>query len=183
MSPSDSRSSRRRASSIVRPGAWSISTGWGRPAISSTGQSPRAAEIALASIVADMTTSRRSSRASIACRASANARSACRLRSWNSSSRMVANPCSSGSRTSLLVRTPSVATRSRVAFVKFRSKRTCQPTCRPAVQPRSWAMRLARERAARRRGWSRIAGPASRSAGATRVVLPAPGSATSTRRR
>src|SRR5689334_16211178 len=75
---------------------------------------------------------------------------------------------------------PSVTTRSRVSAVKRRSKRTCQPTSRPSVQPRSSAMRAAIARAATRRGWSRMTGPSATSAGGTRVVLPAPGEATTT---
>ena len=46
------------------------------------------------------------------------------------------------------VRMPSVTTSSRVSALKRRSKRTCQPTSRPSVQPRSSAIR-ARDRARR----------------------------------
>ena len=53
------------------------------------------------------------------------------------------------------VRMPSVTTSSRVSSVKCRSKRMCQPTSRPMVQPRSSAMRFAIARAATRRGCSR----------------------------
>src|SRR5580765_4229971 len=90
---------------------------------------------------------------------------------------MVVNPDSSGSLCSRAVRMPSVTTSSRVPASKRRSKRICQPTSRPSVQPRSAAIRAAIARAATRRGWSRITGPSASSAGGTRVVLPAPGAA------
>src|SRR5580692_6803140 len=93
---------------------------------------------------------------------------------------MVAKPDSSGSVCRRAVRTPSVTTSSRVSALKRRSKRTCQPTSRPIVQPRSSAMRAAIARAATRRGWSRMTGPSANSAGGTRVVLPAPGAAVTT---
>ena len=83
-----------------------------------------------------MTTRRRSSRASQACRARAMAESAWMLRSWNSSSTIVRKPDSSGSCCSRAVRIPSVTTSSFVAPVNFRSNRTCQPTSlseRPAL--------------------------------------------------
>ena len=102
-------------------------------------------------------------------------------RSWNSSSTTTAQPSSSGSATSRAVSTPSVATSRRVRGEKRRSQRTCQPTSSPAVQPCSSAMRRARLRAATRRGCSTITRPsAAHSAGGTRVVLPAPGGATTT---
>ena len=65
-------------------------------------------------MVADMTTIRRSDRASHAWRASAMPMSAWMLRSWNSSRTMVAKPESSGSAWARAVRMPSVASRTRV---------------------------------------------------------------------
>ena len=127
-----------------------------------------------------MITRRRSDRASQACFASAMPRSACTLRSWNSSRMMVRKPPSSGSCCSRAVRMPSVANSTLVAGPNRRSNRTCHPTSLPIVQPRSAAMRVARLRAATRRGWSTITGPSTASAGGTRVVLPAPGAAVTT---
>ena len=77
---------------------------------------------------------------------------------------------------------------SRVSRVTRRSKRMTYPTSRPTSHPFSSAMRTAAARAATRRGWSRITfelsidrSPGARkSAGGSRVVFPAPGSATST---
>ena len=73
-----------------------------------------------------------------------------------------------------------MATSSRVSGEYWRSKRTCQPTSRPTVQPCSIAIRLAIARAATRRGCRRISGPSAASMGGTRVVLPAPGAAVTT---
>jgi hypothetical protein len=92
----------------------------------------------------------------------------------------VAKPEIKGSLCSRAVRIPSVAMRSRVEASYCRSNRTCQPTSRPTVQPCSAAMRRAMARAATRRGCSTMTGPSGRSAGGTRVVLPAPGGATTT---
>ena len=117
-------------------GSYRTSIGYGRPGTSITGQSSRKAATGPASSVADITRSRRSSRARHACRAKASARSAWRLRSWNSSSTIVRKPLSSGSDWSRRVRMPSVATSRRVSLPKRRSKRTCQPTSlseRPAL--------------------------------------------------
>src|SRR5688572_21824394 len=99
------------------------------------------------------------------------------LRSWNSSRTTVVKSDSSGSCWSRAVRIPSVAKRTRVSAVNLRSNRTCQPTSRPSVQPRSSAIRRAIARAATRRDCSTITGPSAASAGGTRVVLPAPGAA------
>src|SRR5437899_2579667 len=93
---------------------------------------------------------------------------------------MVVKSESSGSLCRRAVKTPSVTTRRRVSALNLRSKRTCQPTSRPRVQPRSWAMRAAIARAATRRGCSRMTGPSASSAGGTRVVFPAPGAAVTT---
>src|SRR6185436_17455958 len=75
---------------------------------------------------------------------------------------------------------PSVTMSTRVSAEKRRSKRTCQPTSRPRVQPCSSAIRRATERAATRRGCSTTTRPESATAGGTRVVLPVPGGATTT---
>ena len=127
-----------------------------------------------------MTAILRSERARHASRPSASARSAWIERSWNSSSTIVLKPARNGSDWRRAVRIPSVATSTRVRAVKRRSNRTCQPTSSPSVQPFSAAIRAASDRAARRRGWRTIAGPTSATAGGTRVVFPAPGSAVST---
>src|SRR6187549_2963955 len=75
---------------------------------------------------------------------------------------------------------PSVTMSTRVSADERRSKRTCQPTSRPRVQPCSSAIRRATERAAIRRGCSTTTRPVSATAGGTRVVLPVPGGATTT---
>ena len=75
---------------------------------------------------------------------------------------------------------PSVTMSTRVSAEERRSKRTCQPTSRPRVQPCSSAIRRATERAATRRGCSTTTRPVSATAGGTRVVLPVPGGATTT---
>ena len=79
-------------------------------------------------------------------------------------------------------RIPSVANSTRVRLLKRRSKRTCQPTSSPIVQPCSSATRRARVRAAIRRGCSTSTGPSAARAGGTRVVFPAPGRRRSPRR-
>jgi hypothetical protein len=71
----------------------------------------------------------------------------------------------------------------RVAADTARSNRTSYPIVSPTRSPRSSAMRRAASRAASLRGSSTTifpSIPASSSAGATRVVLPAPGGASST---
>src|SRR3954471_12615638 len=93
---------------------------------------------------------------------------------------MVRKSESSGSLCRRAVSTPSVTTSSLVAAVKRRSKRICQPTSSPSVQPRSAAIRAAMARAATRRGCNSTTGPSASSAGGTRVVFPAPGAAVTT---
>ena len=80
---------------------------------------------------------------------------------------------------------PSVITSMRVAAETFEPNRTRRPTVRPTSSPNVDAMRAAAARAASRRGSKiRILRPSSHgsssSASGTRVVLPAPGGATST---
>ena len=87
----------------------------------------------------------------------------------------------------LPVNTPSVTTSIRVRFDTRLCRRTRKPTVSPTFSPSVAAMRDAAARAARRRGSSRMrrlsrAQGSSRSASGTRVVLPAPGGATSTAR-
>ena len=84
--------------------------------------------------------------------------------------------------------TPSVTTSIRVLREIFEPKRTRKPTVSPAASPKLQAIRAAAARAASRRGSStRIFRPATqgsfKSASGTRVVLPAPGGATSTAER
>ena len=88
------RAPRRRPAASAR---YETSSGNTRPGTSMIGQPPRNADDRRRSSVADMTTIRRSSRASHACLASASARSAWTLRSWNSSRTMVRKSESSGS--------------------------------------------------------------------------------------
>ena len=83
--------------------------GAGRRALRRPGTRRGIATTGAASIVADITSTRRSSRASQACRTSASPRSAWTLRSWNSSSTTVVMSLSSGSCWSRAVRMPSVA--------------------------------------------------------------------------
>ena len=80
-----------------------------RPGALTSGASPSRRATAVPSRVADMT-SRRSSGARLAraSRHSARPRSACRLRSWNSSKMTAATPSSAGSDCSIRVSTPSV---------------------------------------------------------------------------
>ena len=81
--------------------------------------------------------------------------------------------------------TPSVTTSMRVRFDIFEPKRTRKPTVSPTCSPSVEAMREAAARAASRRGSSTriflsFAQGSSSSTSGTRVVLPAPGGATST---
>src|SRR6185436_19009415 len=145
-----------------------------------TGQPSKYDATGAVSSVADMMTTRRSSRADHACLASAMPRSAWMLRSWNSSRISVATSLNSGSCWRYRVRMPSVTTSRRVSLVNCRSNRMCQPISRPIVQPLSSAMRRAIARAATRRGCSSRTRPRSTSEGGTRVVFPAPGAAVST---
>ena len=133
-----------------------------------------------------MTRSRRSSRRpSCASSAKARPRSASSERSWNSSNRTAATPSSEGSSRICRVNTPSVTTSMRVRFETRLCSRTRRPIVSPTFSPKVAAMRAAAARAARRRGSSRmrrlpLAQGSSRSASGARVVLPAPGGATST---
>ena len=83
------------------------------------------------------------------------------------------------------VNTPSVTTSIRVRRDTFEPKRTRKPTVSPTRSPSVFAIRSAAARAASRRG-SRTrmrrcsAHGSSASTSGTRVVLPAPGGATST---
>jgi len=117
--------------------------------------------------------------------ASAKPRSASSERSWNSSNRTPATPSSAGSSRIIRVNTPSVTTSIRVRLDTRLCSRTRRPTVSPTFSPKVAAIRAAAARAARRRGSSRMnrlpfAQGSSRSASGTRVVLPAPGGATST---
>ena len=94
-------------------------------------------------------------------------------------------PSSDGSSSTSRVNTPSVITSMRVRFEIFEPKRTRKPTVSPTCSPSVDAMRLAAARAASRRGSSTriflsFAQGSSSSTSGTRVVLPAPGGATST---
>ena len=81
--------------------------------------------------------------------------------------------------------TPSVMTSMRVRLETLEPKRTRRPTVSPTCSPSVDAMRAAAARAASRRGSSSsiflsFAHGSSSSTSGTRVVLPAPGGATST---
>ncbi len=133
-----------------------------------------------------MTSSLRSSRKPpCASSAKARPRSASSERSWNSSNRTAATPSSAGSSRICRVNTPSVTTSMRVRLDTRLVRRTRRPIVSPTFSPSVAAMRAAAARAARRRGSMRMsrlffAHGSSRSASGTRVVLPAPGGATST---
>ena len=134
-----------------------------------------------------MTRSLRSSRRPCcASSASARPRSASSERSWNSSNRTAATPSSAGSARIMRVNTPSVTTSMRVRFETRLVSRTRRPIVSPTFSPSVAAIRAAAAaRAARRRGSSRMrrlpfAHGSSMSASGARVVLPAPGGATST---
>ena len=139
------------------------------------------------SMVADMTRIRRSSRKPCCTsRASARPRSASSERSWNSSKITAATPSSIGSSRISRVKTPSVMISIRVRLEIFEPNRTRNPTVSPTRSPSVCAMRSAAVRAASRRG-SRTkirrafcAQSSRASTNGTRVVLPAPGGATST---
>src|SRR5436190_1968992 len=151
-----------------------------------TRQSPSNLAIRAPSSVADITNSRKSSRRPCCTsRASARPRSASSERSWNSSNSTAATPSSDGSSRMSRVKIPSVITSMRVLRDTFEPKRTRKPTVSPTLSCKVAAIRSAAARAARRRGSStRIflsaAHSASISHSGTRVVLPAPGGATST---
>ena len=133
-----------------------------------------------------MTRRRRSSRRPpCASSASARPRSASRERSWNSSKRTAAMPSSEGSSRIMRANTPSVTTSMRVLRLILEPRRTRRPTVSPTASPSVCAMRAAAARAASRRGSSTMILPpftqgSSSSTSGTRVVLPAPGGATST---
>ncbi len=92
------------------------STGNVRPSDVTIGASPKSRATASPSSVADMTSTLRSGvRFSRASNTSANPRSACKLRSWNSSKITTAIPSSAGSVCNMRVRTPSVTTSTRVS--------------------------------------------------------------------
>ena len=175
------------SSAEASSGVWRISTGNIRPALSMSGASS-ARQIASASIVADISTIRRSGRSSdCASRVSASATSLARLRSWNSSKMTTPTPSSAGSSTSIRVRMPSVSTSIRVRADTRLSKRIRYPTVCPTGSPSSAAIRSAICRAASRRGSSiRIFAPGaanpSRIVSGSTVDLPAPGGAVTTRR-
>jgi hypothetical protein len=83
------------------------------------------------------------------------------------------------------VNTPSVRTSMRVLADTFEPKRTRKPTASPVRSPKVFAMRSAAARAAIRRGsrtriFRSFAHGSSANTSGTRVVLPAPGGATST---
>ena len=128
---------------------------------------------------------RSSRRPCCASRAKARPRSASSERSWNSSNRTAAIPFNSGSSRIMREKMPSVTTSMRVFFVIFDPKRTRSPTVSPVFSPSVFAMRSAAARAASLRGSSTMiflsfAQGSSSSTSGTRVVLPAPGGATST---
>ena len=95
--------------------SWRMSTGKLRPSLSITAASPSSRATRAPSMVADMTSSRRSGR-SAPCTSIASARpkSPSSERSWNSSNRIAAMPVSSGSSRIIRASTPSVTTRMRV---------------------------------------------------------------------
>ena len=133
------RSLRARRGARPRPvhaGCVPMLTGWRGPAVDD-GQPPRKSATGPAASVADITTTSRSARAATP-RDSARARSASRLRSWNSSRTTVRKPPSSGSDWRRAVRMPSVATRSRVAA---ESGARSAPASRPRARASSPARR------------------------------------------
>ena len=155
-----------------------------RPSASSTFAWPRNSPTGVGSRVADRTTILRSSRTSRwTRRARARAKSPSRWRSWNSSNTTQPMPSRNGSARTRRRKTPSVIAVTRVFLDTCLSKRTWYPTDSPTDSPRSKAMRRAAARAASLRGSSSTTGPKpalSRATG-TRVVLPDPVGARSTR--
>ncbi len=132
-----------------------------------------------------MTTIRRSGRSARASSARASPRSAPSARSWNSSNSTAAIPSRPGSSRMVRTNTPSVTTSIRLPAAAPRSNRALRPIERPSGSPSVAAMRSAAARAARRRGSTTTRRPAcaqgsSSRARGSRVVLPAPGGATST---
>ena len=168
------------AAAIVSPGAYSIVSGCSVPGTSITGQLPRNAATGPGSSVADMTTMWRSGRASQACLDEREAEigvHAALVKLIDDDRRDVAEE-----RVLLQVGGEDAFGDDQQlrVVVNWRSKRMCHPISRPTVQPRSAAMRRAIARAATRLGCKSRTRPRSTSAGGTRVVLPAPGAATST---
>ena len=148
-------------------------------------RSPSNSAKRLPSMVADMTRTRRSSRRTARLsNASASPRSLSRWRSCASSNSTAETPASSGSARIMFTKIASVTTRTRVRAERLLSSRVTYPTVSPGFSPNVCAMRSAAARAATRRGDVRMTvplhQPCSSSAGATAVVLPAPGGATST---
>ena len=166
-------------------GACCTDTGCVRPCTCRR-SAPSASANRSASSVALITTSFRSARAeSCRRRTAATARSACRLRSWNSSTTTAATPGSVGCSSSMRRNTPSVRKPMRTASLHAASKRVRQPTASPGRVPISSATRRATSRAASRRGSSTSTcpfNPASSNSCGTCVVLPEPVSAVSTTR-
>ena len=164
---------------------WRSVSGCSAPRSRSRGASPINAAKRAPSSVADIATSRRSGR-SAACASSASARpkSLSRLRSCTSSNRTADTPASSGSAWMRLTEDAfghdDHAGRDRPPRIEPR--RVADGPRRPVHRPGS-AIRSAAARAARRRGEAEASRPstgARADAGATAVVLPAPGGATST---
>mmetsp|Transcript_26863 Transcript_26863/g.58758 ORF Transcript_26863/g.58758 Transcript_26863/m.58758 type:complete len:207 (-) Transcript_26863:362-982(-) len=112
-------------------------------------------------------------------------------RSWNSSNMIVDIPVSSGSSRTMLSRMPSVTTNIRVEDGDcLTSPRIMRPMVCPTLSLSEDAIRVAADRAATRRGSTRIILPPSfseseycsnKSASGTMVVLPAPGGASRSR--
>ena len=151
-----------------------------------TGASPRICATRAPSSVADIARMRRSSRKPRwQSSARASPRSASSERSWSSSNSTAPMPLSSGSSRIMRVKTPSVTTSTRVLGPDLETMRARNPIRSPTASESECAMRSAAARAAMRRGSStRILRPRSQlssiTASGTRVVLPAPGGATST---
>ena len=169
--------------SVFRP-MWRNVSGHDRPSLVITGAFISVAK-RLPSSVADIAISRKSGRNPV-CTSNANARpkSLSRLRSCTSSNSTADTPASSGSSCIRLRKIPSVSTRTRVAADCLLSMRVAYPIVCPTGSPAISAIRSAAARAANRRGESSNICPShqgsSSNAGATIVVLPAPGGATST---
>ena len=162
-----------------------VSTGNACPSERTVGAPPISAATGAVSSVADIARRIRSSRsAPRTSSASASPRSALSERSWNSSKITAPMPPSPGSNWIMRVRMPSVTTSIWVEPDTLLSPRMRYPTVRPTGSPSVAAMRSAAARAAIRRGSSMTirpsVSPASSIASGTRVVLPAPGGASST---
>ena len=128
-----------------------------------------------ASSVADITTTRRSSRAARACFRKASARSAWRLRSWNSSSDDGAKAGEQRVRVQPRVQDPLGGHEQPRVLGELALE--ADLPAHLAAHHRSPAPRRcarASERAATRRGWSRITGPSATRAGARASSCPRP---------